>query len=387
MSVLYKEQMLKTQEKPFTPQKETSFSLEGFLNPAVRMAKVYNPPLFEREGCRLYMNENLLGPSPQTLEAIKHLTPEQLYLYPYGGNHYLVQAIAEKFGINPDEVIVNMGAASVIQQIFQTFVEKDDIICLPKPGWDYYRAVGEMLGAQLRFYAIKEVERTFRFDVDEMIEQYALLQPKIVVITSPNMPTGNMMSMHDLDRLLSNLPGSLVVLDEVYYGFSRKDRINAREMLSKHPNLLIIRTFSKYYALAGLRVGCAFAGKEMVNYINKMTPLFGLPWYAQSIVKAALDDQEYYEKVTDLTIENRETFREKVNQLDGFWAYPSESNFVLINTTHAPEALIEHCREQGYLIRDCKGYGLMSHIRVSMGKREQMDGLAQVICEFVHSKK
>lgn len=365
---------------------------EGFFRPndyassAIVSARTYQPPIFEKQGHRLYMNENLFGPSPACIDILRNITPEQLALYPYGGDDLLVRTIAESLSVEPSQVLVNQGAASVIQQLFQTLLEEGDTVLLPQPGWDYYRGVTETLGGRVGYYQLTEGDNLYDFDLDSIVGAIDQLRPKVIVVTSPNMPTGNMMDLADLKRLARYASHSIILLDEAYYGFTEGPHFSESELLADHPNIVIGRTFSKMYGLASARIGYALCNSGLAEMMKKAAPLFGISWLSQQVAAAALRDVDYYERMKQSTIAVRENFRKRVNEIEGMWAYPSEANFVLIRLTGwSAEAIMNHCRDNSYLIRDCKGYKLMSHLRISIGTQEHMDRVMSLLLEFVRS--
>lgn len=349
-------------------------------------AKMYLPPITEKCGIRLHMNENINGPSPKCLQALKTVEMSDIYLYPYGGDKLIIDAIAKRFEVDAENIVVNTGAASMIQQIYSTILEKGDEIYLPKPGWDYYRGLAELLGARLNYYDVCEVNNLFTYDYTTITKAIGAKKPKLIIVTSPNMPTGNIMSLKDINKLCKEFSKSIILLDEAYLGFNTNYEICETKLLKDNHNIIIVRTMSKLYALASIRIGFALCNVDIADYLRKSSLLFGIPYISQLLGKVALEDIEYYKSLADEIVEIRDLFASKINSIDGMTCYQSFSNFVLIKSEKiSPAKLVSYLREYNYIIRDCKGYGLNKHIRISIGKKEHMQEIAELI--FKYTKK
>lgn len=360
-------------------QQDPKCNPDKLILSSIQDARVYQAPVFEQEGQRLYMNENLFGPSPNCLEALSSLSKSNLALYSYGGDYHLKDTIANLLNISVDEIIINNGAASMIHQIIQSFIGEGDTALIPKPGWGYYQGVIETNGGRTEYYSFIEKEDQFLFNIDGLISKIEEVNPKLLIITSPNMPTGNIISYADLSKIASSLKNGVLLLDEAYYGFS-SEVLSVSKLLKKHPNIIFIRTFSKLYGLANARVGVAFCQKSLCNLIQKISPLFGISGISQAVAIAALKDQDYYKNISHSICTIRDWFLEEVNSIPGFRGYQSHSNFVLLRTDiYSSDQIEDICRKNGYLIRNCKSYGLKNYIRITIGKESQMHDIIQIL--------
>lgn len=361
--------------------------IEKLMSQRILKARVYQPPAFKEKGLRLYLNENLFGPSPKCLSALKNIKPEQLYLYHYNIDESLGKSISKVLGVEYEQVFTNHGTSAIIQQIFQGVLDAGDCVYLPKPGWDYYRCVSETLGAKIQYYSIDENDDSFSFNVNKMVDNIKKIKPKLVVITSPNMPSGNTITYEQLSIIADSIKNGVLLLDEAYYGFSKDYSMNLPRILSEYENIIVTRTFSKLYGLASARVGFGVTNGHLCKMFKKIGPLFGLPWISQQLAKIALEDNKYYEGMCNRISNIRERFYEDVNNL-GMQAYKSKANFVLVNAKgYSAKDLITFCCENGYIIRSCIGYGLANHIRVSIGKEEHMNDIAGLFKKFVGESK
>jgi Histidinol-phosphate/aromatic aminotransferase and cobyric acid decarboxylase len=334
-------------------------------------------------GYQLHLNENIFGPSPNCLEVMKNTSFDDIYMYA-SGNEFIENAISDFYNISSEQVIVSNGSSEILKMIFEAVLNLNDIVCLPKPGWDYYRVLASLVGASVYYYSVKEEKIDFTYNIDQLCEQIRKLEPKIIVITSPNMPTGNTIPDEDLENILKLADRSLVVLDEAYYGFSLKGYFNESEWINKHSNLIIVRTFSKLYGLANLRIGYAICNKVMKSMLNKIAPLFGVSGIAQKIAVQALKDSDYYSSLCRHIINIREKFREKINAMDSYIAFNSHANFVLIKMKRgSSEEAISVLSDNGYIIRSCYGYGMNDYLRISIGKEKCMDDIAKLLYDIV----
>ena len=180
--------------------------------------------------------------------------------------------IADEFGLPERQVILSYGSEDLLKQIIHYYLDRKEKILIPKEAWWYYKKVAyEVGGFNVEYPMFRSEEdgiATFAYDVDKMIEIYDREKPRIVLIASPNNPTGNRISKTDLHRFLDACRGALVMIDEAYWGFGSTENDYVKPFLDEFPNLVICRTFSKYYALAGCRIGFAFTGKNLEELMN-----------------------------------------------------------------------------------------------------------------------
>lgn len=352
----------------------------------IQNTNIYSAPVFENHGTRLYMNENIYGPSPNCLKVLNNIESSDLYQYCFAGDGLFTEAVGNAFDVDPKKIVVNSGAASVIQQIFKTFIQTDDVIFLPKPGWGYYSGVAQLLNGKVHYYELKETEEGYSFDVDSMTEEMLNNSPKMIVITSPNMPTGNEIEKKDIEYIANKFKNSIILLDEAYYGFTDNYQLCGEKLIEKYPNIIVLRTLSKIYGLASVRLGFALCNETLADFLKKSSPLFGIPFISQIMGKAALEDKEYYKELSLKISKVRDEFINEINSIEGLNAYPSKSNFVLINTGGiCPTKVEEYLRENNYLVRNCTGYGLFNHIRISIGREQHMKDIVNLIRDYVNN--
>ena len=278
---------------------------------------------------------------------------------------------------------ISNGSSEIINRIFELFLQKGDTVYLSNPGWPYYRSAADLIGANIHQYNLDIELYSFHYNVHKICEDIKKIHPKVIVITSPNAPTGTLISNQELEFLLDHYKDGIVLLDEAYYGFTLKYQFKEAELLSKYPNLIILRTFSKLYGLASLRIGYLLCDEQIKTILDKVSQPFGISILSQKVAKQALDDIEYYKKLTEDIVDIREDFFNKVNKIKGLKAFKSESNFIIINTSiWSSEDIVQYCKERGYLISNCKKFGLENYVRITIGKKEHMEHIVQILGEY-----
>ncbi len=355
-----------------------------YVLPHIKEANNYVPPVFEKEVCGLYMNYSLYGPSPKCMEVLQNIDRKCFLAYPYGGNSLINKAIADHLKINEDMILADHGAANVLNQIFRVVLGKGDNVLIPNPGWDYYKSAANLLGAVWNQYTVFAKDDRYIFCEDEILKRLKETGAKLLIITSPNMPTGNSITQKQLEYISDNAKNVLILVDEAYYGYTRKYAMDIHYLIGNYPNLIFVRTLSKLYGLASERIGFAFCNKKLMNIIRKVAPLFGISYLSQLLGKTALTDVEYYENVSAKTIRSRERLADELTKLGSYQVYKSEANLLLIRLLkHSAEEVVKYFFNNGFAIRDCsRGYNLKSHIRISIGTEEITENVIKLFKEY-----
>lgn len=350
----------------------------------IRQAQNYVPPKFENGKQELYMNYSLFGPSPKCIQKLNYVESDDLKVYPQGGNMLLSQALSSYFDMTPDMFLIDNGAASVIELVFRAILTTEDVLLIGNPGWDYYRSVSSLMGIRCEFYNLLKTEEEFIFEEEIIINCIKKYNAKLVVVTSPNMPTGNVIKQRQLEKILINCSDTLLLVDQAYYGYLEDEEIDVKLFSQKYKNVVFVRTFSKLYSLASERVGYAIGNKELINYFRKISPLFGISYISQKMAAAALEDKIYYDSVAKQTIDLREKLSNAFKTVGKYKVYNSKSNFLLVESLIYPvDQIIKFLYENGYIIRDCtRGYNLSSHFRITIGTHSMVDDVIRLIYEF-----
>ena len=322
----------------------------------------------------LNRNEIVQGPSPAAVKALRTFPVEGMNFYYDGYNgSALVPELSKKFGVPRDRIIVGYGAEDILRTIFDRLDPARDVVLLNELHFDYYHIHLHARGVRFHEFRLIPEEREFRFDVDDCIEKMRALRPKLVLVTSPNNPTGNVLSSRDLARILAAAPkDTLVAIDEAYYGFD--DRYEAAQFLAllrRHGNLVFIRTFSKLYALAGLRVGYALCGRNVIPMLGYQGRRLGGSRVIEEVAVAALRSSAYYRNLARTIAKERDRAIFAVNKFAHFRAFESRANLFAVKVSPGAKAAVEkEMARMPSLV--CKFYA--PHLlRVSVATRTDMD--------------
>lgn len=333
----------------------------------IKQLKQYEPPLIREGDYRLFMNENLFGPSPKCLEIMKNMSSMDFCRYAYMGDYKLAEKLAAIDGVDSDNICLNHGSSEIIKQIFSVIIKENESILVPSPGWSYYNDVISLAGGITKYYYLKE-ENKFEYSYVYLEKKIEEQNPAVVVITSPNMPTGNKIGQICLEKLLKKYPHTYFIVDEAYWGFDIENTLNVKWLIEKYNNIIITRTFSKFFGLASERIGWLIANKDLCEVLKKAAPLFGISYSSQLIATAALESKSYYENIRKAIRKEISRLKKAIDSINGFYVYPSSANFVLIKVPKDQnEQIVEYMDKKGILIRDCNKYGLNSFIRISIG--------------------
>lgn len=317
---------------------------------------------------KLASNENPLGCSPLVTEALARISGLQLATYPSPAIHPLRRKLSDKSGIDESMLCLSNGSDLLFCMLMIIFgLHNNKHILTHEMAFISYQIQAQGLGIDIRFSPLKD---NYQVDIPAMVAA-CNIETSLLFIANPNNPTGSLISHDDLYYLMSNVPAStIVVLDEAYYEFTPQTDNYSIQLLSNFPNLVITRTFSKAYGLAGLRLGYAIAHPEIIELILRQQLPFSVNQVAMTAGLAALDDEHFLAKTLANNLSGMEQMRSGLEKL-GYTVLPSACNFVTfdcgMNATHVYEALLK----QGIIVRPLAAYGLTNYLRVSIGKMEQ----------------
>lgn len=299
--------------------------------------RYYNPKLHGE--IRLDTNTNVLGSNPAAAEYLRTHTWD-LNGYPDTYSGGLRSALGELYGLDPDCIIAGNGSDEMIDVLFKTFTNWGDDTAVPVPSYTLYDYFVRMNGGKA---VPVDLTDDFQLDVDSIVGTGA----KIVIVPSPNNPTGNSFRRSDLEDLLSRFDG-IVVVDEAYSEYSGENMISR---VCEFDNLVVTRTFSKAYAMAALRVGYMASNPRLAEMMASVKIPYSLNAISEGAAIAALKDQSFVKRSVDMVREQRPALIRGMQRL-GFETFPSDSNFVLARSPIDHEALVSGLRERGILIRD-----------------------------------
>jgi histidinol-phosphate aminotransferase len=317
---------------------------------------------------KLASNENALGPSPLALAAAR-AAAARVNLYPDGSAFYLRNALAARLGVEPREVFVGNGSNELIELLVRTFVLEGEEVLTSAQSFIAYK-----LAAQAHGRTLVEAPMKARFHYDlEALRKLLSRRTKVIFLANPDNPTGTWFTEAELLPFLDAVPkDTLVVLDEAYVEFVDAPGFqDALALRRKYPNLVVLRTFSKIYGLAGLRLGYGVARPDVVEYVDRVRAPFNVNLVAQAAGIAALEDREHVERSRALVREERPFLSEGLKAL-GATVVPSQGNFVLADFAGRPgKELFEALLRAGVVVRPMGGYGFPTAHRITVGVRPE----------------
>ncbi|MHC6201916.1 aminotransferase class I/II-fold pyridoxal phosphate-dependent enzyme [Breznakiellaceae bacterium SP9] len=340
---------------------------------AYEQIKRYNVVPTEQKEGRLHVNENLFKPSPACMEVLKTITYEDIYEYDLVKDDELEVELSKHFGIPQENLFVHNGSAEILKTIMGIALNKDDAVLIPEPGWNYYKSIADVKLAKSYNYTMIAGEDSFRFDIDELLAKTKQYNPKVIVVTTPNNPTGNSISHEDLERVIILSPDALVLVDEAYVGLSDIE-YNEKLLVTKYPNVVFSRTFSKIYGLANMRVGYCICSPYAKVMFGLDLPLFRSSIIGRRMAIAALRDTAYYTKLKEEITATRAWFTVELNKMPGVKAFRSHANFIFIDFAAGLDAqkIKDYLQAKGILVR-LFGYNGHLAIRITMAPRTLME--------------
>jgi len=335
-------------------------------------------------------NENPYGPAPACFEVLRNASIEQMSCYSRdfarGVKSVLSERLASDFDIPESAILLGYGGEDILKQTVHCYLAPGETIMIPSHSWWYYKSISDEVNGVKVEYPIVEGNESYEYDTEAMIALYDSHAPRVVLISSPNNPTGNTMRSDDLLRLLRHMSDTVVVLDEAYALHSDVDAEYIRGLYHSFPNLLVVRTFSKYFALAGIRIGYAVMGKNLTQLAQYSARYLGYHRLSEQIALAALDSPSYYEDVARNMAEDKMLFREELHRFAGFTVFHSDANFVLVKI---PSDIIAGLKEaltsRGLIVKFMNEEALNSHVRITIGTREQNRLLLDAIAAYMQT--
>lgn len=305
--------------------------------------------------------------------VIDFLDKTELGIYPDDSCTELIKAISGYTGACPESIIVGNGSDQLIHMTMGAFVDEGDRVAVHTPTFSMYDIYARLCGGEAEAF---EADEDFHVDVDEFIEFIGRKKPKMVILCNPNNPTGQAFSRDEIRKILQSFQG-VVIVDEAYYEFSG---ITAVELLKEYKNLIILRTLSKAFGMAGLRVGYAIADREVIGLMSKARPPFNLNSFSQAAALWALRNKEGLDKNVGLVVEERNRMSGILSQIKCIKCYPSDANFLLLKPKKS-EAIYESLKAKGILIKSFGKGRLQGCIRITVGAKEINDIVLDTIKE------
>ena len=312
---------------------------------------------------KLASNENPLGPSRKALRAMRAAL-RRVHLYPDGGSYELKQRLARELGLSAEQIVLGNGSNEIIELLARGFLNEGDRVISSEHSFLVYPLIARACGASYTAVPMKDYRYHLRGILDSIDDR-----TRLIFISNPNNPTGTYVPAQEVEDFLSKVPKDVVVcFDEAYIDF-----VEAKDfpyllfhVKSEKPNVILLRTFSKSFGLAGLRIGYGLASREMVQYLNKIRQPFNVNRLAQIGACAALDDRHFLWRSKRLVHRGRLYLYRKFTQM-GLSFVESEANFVLVNVKRDAKEVSGEMLKRGVIVRAMKAYGLGRFIRVTIG--------------------
>jgi len=327
---------------------------------------------------KLASNENPLGPGEKALSAIQNNLAD-LSRYPDGNGFGLKHALAKKLNISIDQITLGNGSNEILELLARTFLTPDSEVVFSQHAFAVYPLVTQAVGATARVAPALN----YGHDLDAMLAKVTE-KTRLVFIANPNNPTGTLLSAAALENFISALPQSVIcVLDEAYFEFvSLVDRVDSIDWLKKHPNLIVTRTFSKAYGLAGLRVGYSVSSADMADLLNRVRQPFNNNALALAAAEAALSDEAYLSETIKINKQGMQQLTDAFVKLGLSWI-PSAGNFVSVDLKQAGMPIYEALLKKGVIVRPVANYEMPSFLRISIGTEHENQVFIEALTDLL----
>lgn len=327
---------------------------------------------------KLASNENQLGPSPKAIEAVAKAIKE-LNFYPEATAIDLKKDLSAYLGVQPENLVIGNGGEELLSIIAQTFINEGDEVVVASPTFGIYSTTTSLLGARVVTVPFKDKN----YDIDGFL-QAINDKTKLVYICNPNNPTGSIIAKEDMDKLFQNIPDDVVIiLDEAYYEYAAENSeyTDGLDYLNKRENTVLLRTFSKIYGIAGLRIGYLITSEKIASEMNKAKLTFNVNRLAQEAARGALKDVEHREKTLQ---NNRNSLKmmEKFFDQMGFDYFKSYANYIFVDVKKHSKTIFEGLMKEGIIVRPGYFWGWDNWIRVSSGTLEQTKKFTSTLYSF-----
>ncbi len=320
----------------------------------------------KEEICKLASNENPLGPSPLAIAAIQKGLKEA-NLYPDNCCYFLKERLAKHLRVTPENLRIGNGTTELILLLGLTFLNPEDSLIMSQSSFIMAKIVTQIIGCELVEVPLKD----YRHDLDAILES---IKPdtKIVYLDNPMNPIGTMATHKDISEFMERIPEDIVVvLDEAYHDYvNQSDYPRSLHFIEEGKNVIVLRTFSKMYGLAGFRVGYGVAKNEFIHALDMVSPPFSVNRFGQIGAAMALDDKDHVQKTREINKKGKDYLYRHFEKFDIFYI-PSETNFVTIDVKTDANGIAESLQKKGIIVRPLSMYGKPSLLRVTIGTAEQ----------------
>jgi histidinol-phosphate aminotransferase len=346
----------------------------SLVRPAIRAMRGYTPGEQVPSAVKLNTNEGAYPPSPRVMATLAAIADESLRLYPDPVSRRLRQAAAARFGVSPEQVLAGNGSDDCLTILYRAFLDPGDRVACPWPTYGLYETLATLQGVPLVTVPYRQSGRRW-----ELPAELARQRAKMIMVANPNNPSATLVPVDELRRL-ADATDAVVVIDEAYVDFALAAGIDASMLpyLDQHPNVVVLRTFSKSYSLAGARLGLLFAAAPLVTELNKVKDSYNVNVITQALGTAALEDRTYHEEAMRRTLDERVRLEAALADVGCTWP-ESGANFLLVDFGERAEAVYLALKAAGLLVRWWNTPELRTKLRISVGKPEENDRLVAAL--------
>lgn len=325
---------------------------------------------------RLNNNENVLGPTPEAKAAIAEFNPLAAAIYPSGDAYHLRNRLADQFGHSPDAFVVGNGANEVIAFVINAFCQAGDNIITADKTFAVYEWVAEFSGFSAKLIPLRD----YGYDAEKMLKAINE-RTKILFVCNPNNPTGTYWNENQLRTFLNRVDGKqIVVIDEAYAEFvEAHDFPDGMSLIAEYPNVVVFRTFSKMYGLAGLRIGYLVGAPSVVDVIRRTCVAYSVNALAQVAALATLENKGEHVAATRKMVREAKAYLQEELIGMGLFHLAGEGNYMMIRLPISDTLAYRKLMQQGFMVRTMTGFRFPNHIRITLGKLPIMEGFVKAL--------
>jgi histidinol-phosphate aminotransferase len=338
------------------------------LRPAVRAMQGYVPGEQVADAVKLNTNEGAYPPSPRVMATLAAIADESLRLYPDPSSRRLREAAAARYGVAPDEVIAGNGSDDCLTILYRAFLDPGDRVACPWPTYGLYDTLASIQGVTLVTVPFRQAGRRWDLPAEALRGAGA----KMIILANPNNPSATLVPVDELRALCDAAADAVVVVDEAYVDFALGAGADASMLphLRAHPNLVVLRSFSKSYSLAGARLGLLFAAAELCAELSKVKDSYNVNVITQALGVAALEDRAHHQEILRRTLAERARLEAALAALGATWP-ESGANFVLADFGERAEAIYRTLKDGGLLVRWWSTPELRTKLRITVGRPDE----------------
>lgn len=330
---------------------------------------------------KIASNENALGPSPKAVGAL-FSSLWQVNRYPDGTGYILKNALAKKLGLKRENIILGNGSDEIIVFAVRAFCSSEDEVIIADPTFMMYMIASKQEGVKVKYVPLEN----YKYNLNA-IRAKVTKKTKLIFIANPDNPTGSYITKEQIENFMNSLPKHVIVFfDEAYFEYVTKKDYPRTIKYIKDRNVIIARTFSKIYGLAGLRIGYGIASESIINILNYVRGPFNVNMLALVGATAALSDKEHVRKTKQSIADVKKYIYSQLEKM-GIEYCPSEANFILIDFKKETGSIYEELLKKGIIVREMKAWKLQNHIRITMGLKEEAVRFISALKEIMKTKE